>query len=101
LDGSSRSFCITDAPEPESKNLLCLSQKLSGSVKGELILYAVVDNFTDRHFNLLCDIALEAWVQASAKWLAANDATLTLEAVAKPMESYRSQKVRNLYRPTY
>ena len=101
LDGLHHSFFTPGSPEPESKNLLCLSQKIFGVASGELILYAEVDNFTDRHFNLLCDIALEAWVQASAKWLTANDTTLTLEAVAKPMENYRSQKVRNLYRPTY
>ena len=101
LDGLHRSFILPEAPEPDSQDIFCLEQNIRGVSDGRLVLYAEKDNCSSRRFHLLADIALEAWLEASAHWLETNDAPLTFEAVAKPIRNYSAQKVRNLYRPTY
>ena len=101
LDGLHRSFILPEAPEPDSQDIFCLEQNIRGDSDGRLVLYAEKDNCSSRRFHLLADIALEAWLEASAHWLETNDAPLTFEAVAKPIRNYSAQKVRNLYRPTY
>lgn len=67
----------------------------------ELTLWAEKDHFSSRQFDLISDIAGEAWSRAAVEWRRVNDVELTFDAEAKPPESYRQQKTRSLYRPTY
>jgi UDP-GlcNAc:undecaprenyl-phosphate GlcNAc-1-phosphate transferase len=96
-----RSFHLPDALAPSSDALLGSKQVIRGEITGELALYAERDNCSERRFKLLVDIALEAWTEASAHWYAVNQSPLTFEAQARSADNYRSQKARNLYRPTY
>lgn len=66
-----------------------------------LTLFAEKDNFSERQFSIVSDIACEAWTRAADQWRSLNDEPLTFEAIAKPPETYRAQKSRNTYRPTY
>mgnify|MGYP005864633593 CR=1 FL=1 len=67
----------------------------------ELTLYAQKDHFSERQFNIISDIACEAWTLAAAEWRLSNDEELTFDAEAKAPTTYREQKSRSLYRPTY
>ena len=66
-----------------------------------LSLRAEKDNFSERQFVVVADIASEAWSRASMRWFELNGNELSFEARAEAPVSYRMQKARNLYRPTY
>ncbi|MEO0508486.1 MAG: MraY family glycosyltransferase [Verrucomicrobiota bacterium] len=66
-----------------------------------LTLRAEKDNFSERQFLVVADIATEAWSKAAARWREINGAEFSFDTSAKPADSYRLQKARNLYRPTY
>lgn len=68
---------------------------------GPLTLYGEKESLSKNQFSLLVDIATEAWTKAVQKWQEVNGRPATFDAVAKEPEDYRSQKSRNLYRPTY
>lgn len=68
---------------------------------GRLVLYAEKDNMSERQFTVIADLAIEAWTKAAQRWHALNGEAIHFKAEAKPVESYRAQKARNLYRPTY
>lgn len=67
----------------------------------ELVLSAEKDYFSERQFDIISDLACEAWSQAATQWRLTNDEELTFDSTAKEPQSYRRQKSRNLYRPTY
>ncbi|MFO8026113.1 MAG: MraY family glycosyltransferase [Opitutales bacterium] len=94
-----RSFYLPHSAHDEPEYLWQETHPVSSGVT--LTLYAEKDNFSERQFHLISDIACEAWSLAAAQWLLANGEELTFEAEAKAPESYREQKTRNLYRPTY
>lgn len=100
IGGSKRLFdlgCKVDVPQKQ------LWQETHQIGRGEVVLTlcAEKDNFSERQFKIISDLASEAWVLASEQWRLANDTALTFDAVAKAPETYRAQKSRNLYRPTY
>jgi len=66
-----------------------------------LTLYSEREHFTEGQFLVISDLACEAWKRAAANWRAANENELTFEAEAKSPRTYRAQKTRSLYRPTY
>jgi UDP-GlcNAc:undecaprenyl-phosphate GlcNAc-1-phosphate transferase len=66
-----------------------------------LTVYAEKDFFSDRQFDLVGDIACEAWSQVVSRWQIINGENFSFDAVARPPDSYRLQKARRLYRPTY
>ena len=72
-----------------------------GATTGELKLYAEKANFSARQFEIITDIAAEAWGTAANRWQELNECPLDFEAIAKQPNDYRAQKSRNLYRPTY
>lgn len=78
-----------------------LVHEFRGEVPTSLELWGEQNNFSEQQFALVCDIAAEAWGNAAVRWQELNQAPLDMYAVAKEVESYRAQKVRNLYRPTY
>jgi hypothetical protein len=74
---------------------------LNGGEESSILLCGEKDNFSEAQFDLLCDLAVEAWAKASARWTELHGTPLTFDAVASAPRNYRSQRARNLYRPTY
>ena len=66
-----------------------------------LILYGSKDNFSKNQFAALADIATETWSKVRSKWKEINNSSMDFDSVAVEPISYREQKARNLYRPTY
>ncbi|MGB0409882.1 MAG: MraY family glycosyltransferase [Opitutales bacterium] len=83
----------------EDASMLWSEEHLSGTCR--VTLYAEKDNFSERQFAVIADIAAEAWDRSSQRWSEVNGGNLTFDAVAVPAGNYRLQKARNLYRPTY
>ena len=96
-----RRFFVPNTPHENVEALLRSELELRGAAPGILRLYADRDHFSDRQFFIIADIAAESWTRAAARWQEINDGPLTFEAQAKPAPTYRTQKARNLYRPTY
>lgn len=99
IGADKRSFYLPHSPHDEPERLWEEVHRIGSEV--ELSLYADKDHFSERQFHLISDVACEAWNRAVTQWRLANDSELTFEAKAKPPETYRAQKSRNLYRPTY
>jgi len=99
LASDTRTFALPQNNSDQDDLLWKCTQPIGSSA--ELTVYAEKDNFSERQFLLIADIAAEAWNRASTQWRATNGDALTFDAVAKEPENYRMQKVRNLYRPTY
>lgn len=96
---SERSFYLPHSAHDQPEYLWQETHEIGDDM--ELTLYAEKDQFSVRQFDLISDIASEAWSRAAAKWLLANDSELTFDAKAKTPKTYREQKTRSLYRPTY
>jgi len=101
LNGHKRGFFVPGTPHNEEAYVWIETHNISGEVEGSLTLKAEKDSFSGRQFELLSDLAAEAWVQASAKWKQLYGKGLDFESEANAPNDYRSQKSRNLYRPTY
>jgi UDP-GlcNAc:undecaprenyl-phosphate/decaprenyl-phosphate GlcNAc-1-phosphate transferase len=99
MNGALRSFYVPNTGHADTKSLWQAYRSIPGV--GELWLYAEKDNLAERQFEIVADIAIEAWTQAANRWLGVNGETISFEAEATPPQSYRAQKARNLYRPTY
>lgn len=99
IEGDQRSFFVTDTPH--AKVHLLWQEKHEIGEHTTLTLYADKDNFTDKQFGLLSDVAAEAWTKAAQRWKEINGSEIDFEAKAQPPNTYRQQKSRNLYRPTY
>jgi hypothetical protein len=94
-----RSFYIPHSNHDKSQLLWQETHEINSGI--ELTLYADKDYFSERQFLIISDIAAEAWTGAATQWRLLNDAELTFDATAKDPETYREQKSRSLYRPTY
>ena len=101
VNNESRSFFIPGTPYDSEAALWVAKLDLGTDEENALILFGEKDNFSQAQFDLLCDIAQEAWCKASARWRALYGSKLTFEAEASSSENYRVQRARNLYRPTY
>ena len=101
VNNESRSFFIPGTPYESEAALWVAKLDLGTDEENALILFGEKDNFSQAQFDLLCDIAQEAWCKASARWRALYGSKLTFEAEASSSENYRVQRARNLYRPTY
>lgn len=96
-----RSFYVPNTAHDSPDSLLQELHHIRGAADAELTLYAEKDHFSERQFELISDIATEAWAKAGVRWKEVNHCALEFQAVAKPSENYRAQKARSLYRPTY
>lgn len=94
-----RSFFIPNSQHDHPELLWEETHDLDPEV--ELTLFAGKDFFSKRQFNIISDIAGEAWAGAANLWCLNNGEPLTFHSKAKEPESYREQKTRSLYRPTY
>ncbi len=94
-----RSFYLPHTPHDEPEKLWKEIHRING--KGSLTLYAEKDHFSERQFQVISDIACEAWNRAAEQWRLNNGSELTFEAIARTPDTYRAQKSRSLYRPTY
>lgn len=74
---------------------------LNATGDATLVLYGEKDNFTQVQFDLFSDIAQEAWSKAETRWFELHNSPLTFESEASTPNNYRTQRARNLYRPTY
>lgn len=101
LKGDRRSFFIPETPHNDTELVWVETHELKGEVRGRLTLKAEKENFSGRQFELLADLGVETWVQASARWKQLHGTDLDFQAEASEPNSYRAQKSRNLYRPTY
>lgn len=99
IDGDERSFFVTDTPHAKPDLLWQETHQIGDHTR--LVLYADKDNFSDKQFKILSDVAAEAWTKATQRWKELNGSALDFDAKAPPPNSYRQQKARNLYRPTY
>ncbi|NBB77887.1 MAG: hypothetical protein GVY36_00310 [Verrucomicrobia bacterium] len=99
IEGDQRSFFVTDTPHAKVDLLWQETHEIGEHTK--LTLYADKDNFTEKQFDLISDVAAEAWTKAVQRWKEVNGAELNFEAKARPPNTYRQEKARNLYRPTY
>ena len=99
IEGDQRSFFVTDTPHAKVDLLWQETHEIGENTR--LTLYADKDNFTEKQFELLSDVAAEAWTKAAQRWKEFNGAELDFEAKAQPPNTYRREKARNLYRPTY
>lgn len=94
-----RNFFIPNSQHDQLESLWEETHDLDPDV--ELILFADKDFFSQRQFNVISDIAGEAWAGAANLWYLNNGELLTFHSMAKEPVSYREQKTRSLYRPTY
>jgi hypothetical protein len=99
IGATERSFYLPQTPHDEPDQLWQENHRISETT--ELALYAEKQFFSEKQFELVSDIACEAWTKAAAQWQLSNESELTFEAQAKPAENYRAQKAKSLYRPTY
>ena len=99
IDQSKRSFYIPHTPHDQPERLWQEIHQIDQQT--ELTVYAEKDNFSERQFSIVSDLAGEAWAGAAARWHLSNGCELTFEARASEPVNYREQKTRNLYRPTY
>ncbi len=99
INGTERTFFLPDTPHEE---LDLLHQEIHQiSAEAELHLYAGKDNFSERQFAIISDVAAEAWSKAAVRWKEVNGNPLDFDSKAGEVTDYRQQKARNLYRPTY
>jgi len=101
IDGSERSFYVPNTPHDNPAALHVCTFPVRTGLESSLTLYADKDSFTERQFHIIADIAVEAWAKAAARWKVLNECEMTFDAIAKDPATYRAQKARNLYRPTY
>jgi hypothetical protein len=101
LGGEVRTFFIPGTPYDNEALLWVAKTNLGSDDNNSLTLYAEKDNFSQAQFDLFCDITIEAWAKAEARWQAMYGGPLTFESEASAPSNYRSQRARNLYRPTY
>lgn len=94
-------FYIPHTPSEDSGNLWIETHEIRNSHTASLTLYGEKDNLSKNQFSLLTDIATETWTKAGHKWYEMNKRPIAFDAVASDPKSYRYQKARNLYRPTY
>jgi UDP-GlcNAc:undecaprenyl-phosphate GlcNAc-1-phosphate transferase len=96
-----RSFYVPRTGYLSLDLLHCYQHVFKNYKDGTLTLYAEKEFLSERQFDLMCDIAVEAWMKASDKWSQIHVMPLDFEAVANADGDYKSQNNRNLYRPTY
>lgn len=94
-----REFSLPDSPPTGDSSLWELVHSIGDDVTFKV--YGDKDNFSKRQFELIADIASEAWSKASVRWKEVNGGVLNFSSEAKAASNYREQKIRNLYRPTY
>mgnify|MGYP005842561561 CR=1 FL=1 len=99
IEGDQRSFFVTDTPHANVDLLWQETHNIGEHTR--LVLYADKDNFSDKQFEILSDVAAEAWTKSIQRWKEINGTALDFDAQAQPPNTYRQQKARNLYRPTY
>lgn len=99
LQGERHHFYIPNTAHDQEELLWHEARHIPNA--GTLDLYAEKDNMTERQFSIIADLAIEAWTKAATRWNTLNDEAIHFKAEAKPVDSYRAQKARNLYRPTY
>ena len=99
IGGETRSFYIPKTARDNNEQVWQKERAVPNA--GTLRLYAEKDHLTKGQFENLADIAAEAWTLAAQKWLLINGSPIDFKAEAKAPDSYRRQKTRSLYRPTY
>lgn len=96
-----REFYIPNTASEKSGHLWITTHEIRNSHTASLILYSEKDNLSETQFALLAEIVAETWTKAGHKWYETNGRAVAFDAVAAEAGSYRYQKARNLYRPTY
>lgn len=96
-----RTFFVPNTPHETPEILWQETHKIKGIVPLELTLYAEKDNLSESQFDLISDIAAETLGKATCKWKEVNATPFTFQAIAQAANTYRMQKARSLYRPTY
>jgi len=99
INGTERTFYLPDTPHADNSLLWSETQQIGPEVV--LKLYAAKDNFSQRQFTIIADVATEAWSKATVRWREVNAVSLDFDSKASEASNYRQQKARNLYRPTY
>jgi UDP-GlcNAc:undecaprenyl-phosphate GlcNAc-1-phosphate transferase len=99
IDGVERTFFQPDTQHLDPAALHHEVHTLGPTVKLEL--FAENDNFSEKQFAIVSDIAAETWSKASDRWKEINREPLKFDSIAREADNYRQQKARNLYRPTY
>jgi UDP-GlcNAc:undecaprenyl-phosphate GlcNAc-1-phosphate transferase len=101
LGEETREFYVPNTPHEDPDKLVVETVTFRTSIPAVLKLYAEREKFSDAQFELLADLAAEAWTRAMNKWKAVNGEVLSFDAEASGKGDYRARKMRSLYRPTY
>lgn len=96
-----RSFYVPHTAHETPEILWTEVHTIGGGMPMKLVLYAEKDNLSQRQFSLISDIAAETLGKTALRWKEINGAPLTFHSIAASPNSYRTQKARSLYRPTY
>ncbi len=96
-----RTFFVPNTAHDQVDQLWQEAHTVRGAAEAVLTLYAEKDYFSEQQFQLICDIAAEAWAKAGVRWQQLNGTPFDFNAIAVTPENYRAQKARSLYRPTY
>lgn len=101
INGETRTFFVPNTAHEHLEQLWIETHIVRSAAEATIVLYGDKDCFSERQFNLMCDIAIEAWGSAGTRWKEVNGVALHFKAEAKAVENYKAQKSRALYRPTY
>jgi len=96
-----RSFYVPNSLHEDLDSLWRETHSLRGETPVELTVYAEKDAFSKKQFNLIGDIAAEAFSSMASRWKEINGDSLSFSSIAAEPTTYRGTKARNLYRPTY
>ena len=97
-----RSFFVPHTPHEDADALWQETHVMNGADNPvRLTVYAEKENFSERQFALLSDVAAEAWGKAMQRWKRVNNSGFSFQAKAVEVTDYRRQKARGIYRPTY
>jgi len=101
IGDETRSFFVPNTVHEDLKRLWIETHVVRSAAEATIVLYGDKECFSQRQFSLMCDIAVEAWGNAGAKWKEVNGLALHFKAEARAVNNYKVQKSRSLYRPTY
>jgi UDP-GlcNAc:undecaprenyl-phosphate GlcNAc-1-phosphate transferase len=101
LGMETRTFYVPNTTHADLDALFYQTHTIEGEYPVEIVLYAEKQHLSERQFNLLADLAVETWHAAASKWKTVNGQDISFKATAIESITYRQQRNRALYRPTY
>lgn len=101
LGMETRTFYVPNTAHDKPDSLHYQTHTIDDDSPVEITLYAEKQHLSERQFNLLADLAVETWHAAATKWKTVNGNVVSFKSTANESVTYRQQRNRALYRPTY